>query len=164
MQNGSNRYITWVRQNPDSFELLVRKNIAGFRGRIDFSNPRIICFAQEFSIDDKSLALSLSAELWKYRYYENQTMIITREEESEQLIRNKETGTASIRKIAKEPRKARSAEGEFRDPHNLTEPIPRKHGYGKITHQMHFAPREDSADTYVDDIMDILFQSYAATQ
>lgn len=67
----ANRYMTWIKQNPDSFELLVRKNIHNFDKQIDFSNPRIICFAQEYSIDDKCLALSLSAELWKYRFYEN---------------------------------------------------------------------------------------------
>src|SRR4030042_2011716 len=85
----ANRYITWIRQNPDSFELLVRKNIKDLKGEIDFANPRIICFAQEFSIDDKCLALSLGAELWKYRLYENNTLIILREEEPEQLIKSK---------------------------------------------------------------------------
>jgi len=105
----ANRYITWVRQNPDSFELLVRKNIRKFEGEVDFSNPRIICFAQEFSIDDKCLALSLNAELWKYRYYENGNMTIIREEEPEQLIRST-TGKTSIKKIERTERKARSVE------------------------------------------------------
>ena len=76
----ANRYMTWIRQNPDSFELLARKNIKNLSGEIDFSNPRILCFAQEYSIDDKCLALSLGAELWKYRYYENDTLVISREE------------------------------------------------------------------------------------
>ena len=43
----ANRYMTWIKQNPDSFELLVKKNIKGFEDKIDFANPRIICFAQE---------------------------------------------------------------------------------------------------------------------
>ncbi len=41
----ANRYLTWIKQNPDSFELLVRKNIGDFDGEIDFANPRIIGFA-----------------------------------------------------------------------------------------------------------------------
>lgn len=225
----ANRYITWVRQNPDSFELLVRKNITDFEGEIDFFNPRIICFAQEFSIDDKCLALSLNAELWKYRYYENETMTIIREEEPEQLIRNKTTGKTSITKIVKEPKKAksidehlfgvskelkalfieinerilqisdeieryttnaeivyktslnftyvalqkknnalrillRSANGQIKDPLHLTEGIPKTHGYGKITHQMHISPKKENNEKYLDDIMDVIFQAYSATQ
>jgi len=76
-----NRYMTWIKQNPDSFELLVRKNIINLNGEIDFANPGILCFAQEYSIDDKCLALALGAELWKYRYYGNETLVISREEE-----------------------------------------------------------------------------------
>ncbi|MFC1891168.1 hypothetical protein ACFLZT_02190 [Thermodesulfobacteriota bacterium] len=78
----ANRYMTWIKQNPDSFELLVRKNVSDFKGDIDFSNPRILCFAQEYSIDDKCLALSLGAELWKYRFYENNTLIVIREDQN----------------------------------------------------------------------------------
>ena len=89
----ANRYITWVKQNPDSFELLIRKSIMNFEGSIDFANPRIICFAQEFSINDKCLALSLGAELWKYRYYNTDMLFITREEEPEQLIKKKGSKT-----------------------------------------------------------------------
>jgi predicted transport protein len=100
----ANRYIIWVKQNPDSFELLVRKNISNILGVIDFVNPRIICFAQEFSIDDKCLALSLDAELWKYRYYENDMLLITREEEPEQLVKSKGSKTYTIQKINKEPK------------------------------------------------------------
>ncbi|MDD3859624.1 MAG: hypothetical protein PHW83_05445 [Bacteroidales bacterium] len=102
----ANRYITWVKQNPDSFELLVRKNIKNFKEQIDFANPRIIGFAQEFSIDDKCLALSLGAELWKYRYYENNMLVITREEEPETLIQTK-TGGQSIVKIKRQTRESR---------------------------------------------------------
>lgn len=105
----ANRYMTWIKQNPDSFELLVRKNIRDFDGKIDFTNPRIICFAQEYSVDDKCLALSLGAELWKYRYYENNTLIILREEEPEQLIKSK-AGKTKIEKIKKEPRVPKNIE------------------------------------------------------
>jgi predicted transport protein len=105
----ANRYITWVKQNPDSFELLVRKNIKDFKGIIDFANPRIICFAQEYSIDDKCLALSLGAELWKYRYYENNNLVINREEEPEQLIKKKGT-SLTIEKIIKTPRQTKTVD------------------------------------------------------
>jgi len=225
----ANRYITWVKQNPDSFELLVRKNISKFDGEIDFSNPRIICFAQEYSIDDKCLALVLNAELWKYRYYENDTMTIIREEEPEQLIRNKSTGKTSIEKISRESKSAKSIEqhiegaseslinlfqkinerildisadieryttnaeivyktslnfvylavqkrnnalrillrsenGKLNDPQSLTEEIPKTHGYGNITHQIHVSPQKDNEEELINDIMDIIFQSYTATQ
>lgn len=109
----ANRYMTWIRQNPDSFELLVKKNIKGFKGEIDFSNPRILCFAQEFSIDDKCLALALNAELYKYRYYDNEVMTIIREEEPEQLIQSTPTGKPSIKKIDRKPKKAKSIEGHL---------------------------------------------------
>ena len=41
----ANRYMTWIRQNPDSFELLVKNNLGSDIGPVDFSNPRIICLA-----------------------------------------------------------------------------------------------------------------------
>jgi predicted transport protein len=103
----ANRYMTWIKQNPDSFELLVRKNLKDFKEQIDFANPRIICFAQEFSIDDKCLALALGAELWKYRLYKNNSLLITREEEPEQLITTK-NNDLSIVKIKKNPRESKS--------------------------------------------------------
>lgn len=105
----ANRYMTWIRQNPDSFELLVRKNINTIIGKIDFANPRILCFAQEYSIDDKCLALTIGAELWKYRYYENNSLVITREEEPEQLITSKTKGVV-IEKYKRQPREARPVE------------------------------------------------------
>ena len=92
----ANRYMTWIKQNPDSFELLARKNIKNLTGEIDFSNPRILCFAQEYSIDDKCLALSLGAELWKYRYYENDTVVMREHSESEfeQLVQDHRSSPA----------------------------------------------------------------------
>jgi len=106
----ANRYMTWIKQNPDSFELLARKNIKNLKGKIDFSNPRILCFAQEYSIDDKCLALSLGAELWKYRYYKNNSLVITREEEPEQLIAAKSKSGFTIEKIKREPRIAKTVD------------------------------------------------------
>ena len=58
----ANRYITWIRQNPDSFELLATKNLGNI-GKVDFNNPRMMCLAQEYNIDDKCLALSLCAKM-----------------------------------------------------------------------------------------------------
>jgi len=86
----ANRYVAWIKQNPDSFELMVRKNL-NIKGEIDFSNIRIICFAQEYNMDDKCLAPVLKAELWKYTYYENDTLVIVREEEPEQLVKSTNT-------------------------------------------------------------------------
>jgi len=98
----ANRYMTWIRQNPDSFELLATKNLGNEIGDIDFCNPRIICLAQEYSIDDKCLALSLDAELWKYRIYKNNVLMIIREEEPEQLIKSSR-GKPTIIKIKRQP-------------------------------------------------------------
>lgn len=224
----ANRYMTWIKQNPDSFELLVRKNIKDFNSEIDFTNPRIICFAQEYSIDDKCLALSLGAELWKYRYYENNTMIILREEEPEQLIKSK-VGITRIEKIGKEPRAPKSVEQHLeksskelkelfnifnnkildisseieryttnaeiiyktsfnfaylsiqnkknclrylirtendviKDPKQLTEQIPKTHGYGNITRTLFVYPNKIDKEYTIDDIMDIIIQSYSTTQ
>lgn len=105
----ANRYMTWIKQNPDSFELLVRKNIKNFDGEIDFANPRILCFAQDYTVDDKCLALALGAELWKYRYYENNSLVINREEPPEQLIKSKGKGL-TIQKFERVPRQAKSVE------------------------------------------------------
>lgn len=117
----ANRYMTWIKQNPDSFELLVRKNVKNFKGSIDFANPRILCFAQEYSIDDKCLALSLGAELWKYRYYENNTLIVIREEEPEQLIKSK-SGKTKIEKIKREARSPKTIEEHLKNiPNDLKE-------------------------------------------
>ena len=225
----ANRYMTWIKQNPDSFELLARKNIKTLNGEIDFSNPRILCFAQEYSIDDKCLALSLGAELWKYRYYENDTLVISREEEPEQLITTKSKGF-TIEKVKREPRQAktvdqhlqgaseklvelfnrldseiqnisseveryttnaeiiyktsrnfvylavqnkndclrlliRTTDDKITDEKNLTKKIPKTHGYGNITRQLHILPKEEQMEKYsMDDIMSLINQSYESTQ
>lgn len=225
----ANRYMTWIKQNPDSFELLARKNLGVNIGEIDFSNPRILCFAQEYTIDDKCLALSLGAELWKYRYYENNTLIILREEEPEQLI--KEKGKKhTIQKISRQPRPPKSIEehlndsskelidtfeelnnrildisseieryttnaeiifktslvfasfgiqktkncikilfrtidDKIKDPKNITEKIPKSHGYGNITRILYVYPKDiKSKKYYYDDIIDLMLQSYNTTQ
>jgi len=110
----ANRYITWIRQNPDAFELLASKNLGDIRGPIDFNNPRIICLAQEYTIDDKCLALSLGAELWKYRFYNNGMLVIVREEEPEQLVKN-HRGTTTIKKTTRRTRPARTVEEHLTD-------------------------------------------------
>ena len=224
----ANRYMIWIKQNPDSFELLVRKNINDFKGEIDFANPRILCFAKEYSIDDKCLAVSLGAELWKYRYYENNTLIIIREEEPEQLIKTKLGGTKIV-KIKREPKTPRTVEEHLKgvsddlknlfltindkifdisseieryttnaeiiyktsfnfaysaiqnkkkclryllrtendvlkDPKNLTEKIPKTHGYGNITRRLFVYPSKMEKEYSIEDILDIIIQAYDTTQ
>lgn len=225
----ANRYMTWIKQNPDSFELLARKNIKNLSGEIDFANPRILCFAQEYSIDDKCLALSLGAELWKYRYYENETLVITREEEPEQLITTKSKGF-TIEKISREPRVAKTVDQHLQgasselidlfnridleiknisseveryttnaeiiyktsrnfvylsvqtknnclrlllkttddsliDEKNLTKKIPKTHGYGNITRQLHLSPKDEQSNKFsIEDIINLISQSYDSTQ
>jgi len=105
----ANRYMTWVRQNPASFELLATKNLGNDVGEIDFANPRIICLAQEFSMDDKCLALALGAELWKYRVYDNNVLMIIREEEPEQIIKGTK-GKATIKRVKRQTRPPKTIE------------------------------------------------------
>ncbi len=105
----ANRYMVWIKQNPDSFELLVKKNLGNDIGEIDFANPRIICLAQEFSIDDKCLALTLRAELYKYRVYDNNVLTIIREEEPEQLIKTGKIKVA-IQKVKRQSRPPKTVE------------------------------------------------------
>lgn len=224
----ANRYMTWIKQNPDSFELLTRKNISDFKGEIDFSNPRILCFAQEYSIDDKCLALSLKAELWKYRYYENNTLTIIREEEPEQLIKSK-SGITKIEKIKRGSKPSKTVDEHLKaasdelkdlfltlndkildisseveryttnaeivyktsfaftyitiqrqkkrlkyqlrtendiinDPKNLTEKIPKSHGYGNITRTLIVYPDKIGKEYSIADILDVIIQSYNTTQ
>lgn len=112
----ANRYVAWIKQNPDSFELLARKNL-NIKGEIDFSNIRIICFAQEYNMNDKCLAPVLKAELWKYTYYENDTLVIVREEEPEQLIKSSKTNIKQAKdkfsKSNKEIKVAKTVEEHF---------------------------------------------------
>jgi predicted transport protein len=225
----ANRYMTWIKQNPDSFELIVRKNLKNLDGKIDFANPRILCFAQGYSIDDKCLALALGAELWKYRYYENESLVISREEEPEQLIKTKNK-VLTIKKIEKEPRTAKTVDQHLQgasdelkdlfdrldlgikeigseieryttnadiiyttsrnfcyisvqnksnclklffrtindtmiDNKNLTKPIPKTHGYGNMTRQMHISPKDEKDGKFtIEDILDLINQSYDSTQ
>lgn len=110
----ANRYRMWIKQHPGDFERLVRKNLKT-EDEIDFSNPRIICFAQDYNIDDKCLAFELKAELWKYQYYENDTLVIVREEEPELLIKTKPKSinvgkSPTIRKEIKEIKTAKTVE------------------------------------------------------
>jgi predicted transport protein len=58
----------------------------------------------------------------------------------------------------------RSQLGEIKDPLNLTKGIPITHGYGKITHQMFISADRVKDEGYLDEVMDIIFQAYSATQ
>lgn len=84
----ANRYSVWIQEHTDAFELLVRKNLK-LEVNIDFSNTRIICFAQDYDMDDKCLAPKLRAELWKYKYYENNILVIEPEYLPGQLTNTK---------------------------------------------------------------------------
>ncbi len=227
----ANRYSMWIRQHPADFELLIRKNLK-IEDEIDFSNPRIICFAQEYNIDDKCLALALGAELWKYQYYENDTLVIVREEEPEQLIKTKPKNysvqrTAEISKTKKEIKKAKTVEehlngasaevkrlfeefnervfdlsseierytteanilyktwvnfielkvqknrlrillrtknNQINDPNHLTQIVPKSHGWGNLTHFVFIDPKELNIKYSMEDVLDLVIQSFKTTQ
>lgn len=83
----AHRYIDWIEKNKAEFELLVRDEL-NIKVNIDFSNTRIICFAQEYNMDDKYLAPKLGAELWKYTYYANDTLSMVRESDEPEYLSN----------------------------------------------------------------------------
>ena len=107
----ANRYMSWILAYRDSFTLLAQKNLGDIK-EIDFDNPRILCFAQEFDMDDRCLAvyLGFDVELYKYRYYENNTLVITREKEPEGIIEPKHDKKKTVQKFKGTPRKAKTIE------------------------------------------------------
>lgn len=227
----ANRYRMWIKQHPGDFELLVRKNLK-IEDEIDFSNPRIICFAQDYNIDDKCLAFELRAELWKYQYYENDTLVIVREEEPEQLIKTKPNSISIgkspiVPKEKKEIKTAKTVEehlnstteevkkifGEFdeklfdisseieryttkasilyktsvnflelhvqrnrlrlilrtkdnkmNDPKQLTEEIPKTHGWGNLNRVVLLDPKELNIKYSMDDVLELVMQAFKTTQ
>lgn len=227
----ANRYVVWIKQNPDSFELLVRKNI-NIKGNIDFSNIRIICFAQEYNMDDKCLAPVLGAELWKYTYYENDTLVIVREEEPEQLIKSPKTNISqkksTLSKGKRELKPAKTVEEHFngaskelntlygafhaeiidisseiehyttaseiiyktslnfiavavqkksnrlriilrttteiQDPKNLTERVPKSHGWGNMNRIVYLSPKDINKVYNLNDVLALVIQSYNMTK
>lgn len=227
----ANKYMIWIKNNPDRFELLVRKNIKSFRGEIDFANPRIICFAQDFNIDDKCLALSLKAELYKYRLYANNVLTIAREDEFGLIInepkRLKRTKTVEKTKRNPQSRKTieefldgaskectfcyyelnkrileisteievhtssieilyktsinflglsiqkrknrirlilRTLNNEIKDPKNLTKIIPKEFGYGNYNREVFIDFKDLNIKYDINDIFDLIIQSYNTTQ
>ena len=107
----ANRYLSWIQRNPADFELLVRKELK-IDDKINFDNPKIICVAKEFDIDDKELAyqLKIEVELWKYQYYENGIIIIEREADADAEHSNKVS-----RKSFKTDKVENLAKPEFKD-------------------------------------------------
>jgi len=51
------------------------------------------------------------------------------------------------------------------DKKNLTKPIPKTNGYGNITRQLYISPKDEQLGKFsMDDIMDLINQSYDTTQ
>ncbi len=100
----ANRYLSWIQRNPADFELLVRKELK-IDDKINFDNPKIICVAKEYDIDDKELAyqLKIEVELWKYQYYENGIFIIEREADAEHnnMVPKKSFKTDKVENLTK---------------------------------------------------------------
>ena len=59
----------------------------------------------------------------------------------------------------------RTNNDKLNDPKNLTQKIPKTHGYGNITRSLFVSPKDIKEKKYsVDDIVDNIFQSNNATQ
>ncbi len=227
----ANRYLVWIQENPAEFELLVRKNLK-IEDEIDFSNPRIICFAQEYDMDDKCLAPKLGAELWKYLYYENNSLLIEPEQLPGQSLNKKFKSYAvqkskNVSKTNKEIRKAKTIEehlnvateevqrlfeefnervfdlsseierytteanilyktsvnflelkvqknrlrillrtkdNQINDPKQLTETVPKSHGWGNLNRIVFIDPKELNIKFSWDDVMDLVIQSFKTTR
>ena len=227
----ANRYLVWIQENPAEFKLLVRKNLK-IEAEIDFSNPRIICFAQEYDMDDKCLAPKLRAELWKYQYYENNTLVIESEQLPGQPINTKFKNytvqkSKNSSKAKKQVKKTKTVEehlhgasdelqrlfeefnqrvfdlsseiecytteanilyktsvnfielkvqrnrlrillrtkdNQIDDPKHLTEIVPKSHGWGNLNRIVLIDPEEINTKFSLDDIMNLVIQSFKTTQ
>jgi len=59
----------------------------------------------------------------------------------------------------------RTMNDDFIDNKNLTKPIPKTHGYGNITRQLHISPKDEQTRKFsINDIMELINQSYVSTQ
>ena len=59
----------------------------------------------------------------------------------------------------------RTTNDDIIDSKNLTKAIPKTHGYGNITRQLHISPKEEQAGKFtIDDVMELINQSYESTQ
>jgi len=113
----ANRYTMWILSNKDGFQLLVEKNLGKIKGSIDFNNPKILCFAQEYDMDDRCLSVSLGfdVELYRYRYYENDTLVINKEKEPEGIITLRKGKKPTVERMKRVPREAKSIEEHLKN-------------------------------------------------
>lgn len=58
----------------------------------------------------------------------------------------------------------RTKNKEINDPKNLTEIVPKTHGWGNLTHFTYLDPQELNIKFSMDDVMDLVIQSFKTTQ
>ncbi len=69
-------YLRWLLDHKDSFEALVRKMNIDIQ--IDWASPRVICVAESYNKFDLDTAdlLPMDIELLRYRFYENDILLL----------------------------------------------------------------------------------------
>ncbi len=69
-------YLRWLLDHKAEFETLVRK--ANIPVEIDWASPRVICVAESYNKFDLDTAdlLPMSIELYRYRLYDNDTLLV----------------------------------------------------------------------------------------
>ena len=75
--NQSLYYLSWLQNHQGNFEMAVQKEFPnGKVGDIDWSSIRVICIAPEYKKYDLHAVetMGVRIELWKYRYYQNDTL------------------------------------------------------------------------------------------
>ena len=58
----------------------------------------------------------------------------------------------------------RTENDHLKDPKNITESIPKTHGYGNITRKIYVSPDKIDKKYSIEDIIDLIVQSYSTTQ
>ncbi|MCM8797699.1 MAG: DUF5655 domain-containing protein [Candidatus Omnitrophica bacterium] len=72
-------YLDWLVDHKGDFEMLVY-NKCGQKVKVNWDEPRLILVAQHFNEYDKYAVnrISDNIELWKYTYYENDSLLVER--------------------------------------------------------------------------------------
>lgn len=72
-------YLSWLRDHKGDFELLAQKKLgADISENIEWSSPRVLCIANDFTRYDEHAVneINQNIELIRYRYFDNQFLLL----------------------------------------------------------------------------------------
>jgi predicted transport protein len=101
-------YLDWLMDHQGDFTVEVQKKLgAEAAGKIDWSGPRLLCIAGDFSRYDEYAVLQIprNIELLRYRRYGSNLLLL-------ELVRSSAAGPARTRSRHTEPARTPAAEGE----------------------------------------------------